>query len=62
MDEEKQRKIASEGGAASGGNFKNDPDRAAEAGREGGEASAEDRNEGSSQGSVEGGGSQGGRG
>lgn len=36
MDPEKQRKIASEGGKASGGNFKNDPKRASEAGREGG--------------------------
>lgn len=36
MDEETQRKIASKGGQASGGNFKNDPDRAREAGRKGG--------------------------
>lgn len=35
----KQRDIASEGGKASGGNFKNDPERASEAGRKGGEAS-----------------------
>ncbi|OZA13938.1 MAG: stress-induced protein, partial [Rhodobacterales bacterium 17-64-5] len=33
MDDERQREIASEGGKASGGNFKNDPERAAEAGR-----------------------------
>lgn len=37
MDKDKQREIASEGGKASGGNFKNDPERAAEAGRKGGE-------------------------
>src|SRR6516164_5812426 len=36
MDEEKQREIASKGGQASGGNFANDPARAAEAGRKGG--------------------------
>ncbi|HEX5797387.1 MAG TPA: general stress protein [Candidatus Saccharimonadales bacterium] len=36
MDEEKQRKIASKGGKASGGNFKNDPQRASEAGKKGG--------------------------
>lgn len=35
MDEEKQRKIASEGGKASGGNFANDPQRASEAGKKG---------------------------
>ena len=29
MDEEKQREIASKGGSASGGNFANDPERAA---------------------------------
>jgi len=39
MDEEKQREIASKGGSASPGNFKNDPERASEAGRKGGEAS-----------------------
>lgn len=38
MDEEKQRAIASKGGSASGGNFKNDPERAREAGRKGGQA------------------------
>jgi len=37
MDEKKQRDIASKGGRASGGNFKNDPERAAEAGRKGGQ-------------------------
>jgi general stress protein YciG len=36
MDEDKQRKIARKGGQASGGNFKNDPKRAAKAGRVGG--------------------------
>lgn len=36
MDESKQREIASKGGKASGGNFKNDPERASEAGRRGG--------------------------
>lgn len=36
MDPKKQREIASKGGQASGGNFKNDPIRAAEAGRKGG--------------------------
>jgi uncharacterized protein len=36
MDEKTQREIASKGGQASGGNFKNDPARAAEAGRKGG--------------------------
>ena len=39
MDREKQREIASKGGRASGGNFKNDPARASEAGRKGGERS-----------------------
>ncbi|HEY0629025.1 MAG TPA: KGG domain-containing protein, partial [Sphingomicrobium sp.] len=33
MDEDEQREIAS--GSASGGNFANDPERAAEAGRKG---------------------------
>ena len=36
MDREKQREIASKGGSASGGNFKNDPERASVAGRKGG--------------------------
>ena len=39
MDDKKQREIASKGGRASGGNFKNDPERAAEAGKKGGEHS-----------------------
>ena len=39
MDEKKQREIASKGGYASGGNFKNDPVRASEAGHKGGHAS-----------------------
>lgn len=39
MDEAKQREIASKGGKASGGNFKNDPQRASEAGKKGGQAS-----------------------
>ena len=33
MDAETQRKIASKGGKASGGNFKNDPEKAARAGK-----------------------------
>ena len=45
MGLEQRREIASKGGSASGGNFKNDPRRAAEAGREGGRASAESRNQ-----------------
>ncbi len=36
MDEEKQRKIAKKGGQASGGNFKNDRQKASEAGKKGG--------------------------
>ena len=39
MDEKKQKDIASQGGQASGGNFANNPGRAAEAGRKGGQAS-----------------------
>lgn len=39
MDRTKQRAVASKGGSASGGNFKNDPERAARAGRKGGEQS-----------------------
>jgi general stress protein YciG len=35
MDEDKQREIASKGGKASGGNFKNDRERASEAGKKG---------------------------
>ncbi len=43
MDEEKQREIASKGGHSQGkennpGNFANDPARAAEAGRQGGQS------------------------
>lgn len=43
MDEEKQREIASKGGQSQGkennpGNFANDPARAAEAGRHGGQS------------------------
>lgn len=36
MDEKKQREIASKGGRASGGNFKNDREKASTAGRKGG--------------------------
>jgi general stress protein YciG len=39
MDPARQREIASKGGQASGGNFKNDPGRASIAGRKGGENS-----------------------
>jgi len=35
MDPDKQRKIASEGGHASSGNFANDRERASEAGKKG---------------------------
>jgi hypothetical protein len=38
MDAERQRRIASQGGKASGGNFANDPQRAREAGRKGNQA------------------------
>lgn len=38
MDEDKQREIAAKGGRESGGNFKNDPQRAADAGRKGGQS------------------------
>jgi uncharacterized protein len=38
MDQQRQREIASKGGRASGGNFKNDPGRAATAGRKGGQS------------------------
>jgi uncharacterized protein len=37
IDEHRRREIASAGGHASGGNFKNDPQRAADAGRKGGQ-------------------------
>lgn len=36
MDDDKQQEIASKGGQASGGNFKNDPKKASEAGKKGG--------------------------
>lgn len=36
MDSDKQKDIASKGGKASSGNFKNDPQRASEAGKKGG--------------------------
>jgi len=39
MSPERQREIASKGGKVSGGNFANNRERAAEAGREGGRAS-----------------------
>jgi hypothetical protein len=50
MDHAKQREIASKGGSASGGNFANNPERAAVAGRKGGEASrgGGNRNQGGS--------------
>jgi general stress protein YciG len=40
MDDDKQRDIASKGGEASSGNFRNDPKRAAEAGKKGGQSSS----------------------
>jgi uncharacterized protein len=40
MDLAQRRAIASKGGSASGGNFRNDPARAAEAGRKGGSVSS----------------------
>jgi len=40
MDDDKQRDIASKGGQASGGNFANDPERASEAGKKGGQSSS----------------------
>ena len=39
IDAERQREIARMGGKASGGNFKNNPERAAAAGRAGGKVS-----------------------
>lgn len=36
MDSSKQKDIASKGGKASGGNFKNNPERASAAGKKGG--------------------------
>lgn len=65
MDEDQQREIASKGGSASPGNFKNDPERAAEAGREGGKARGEGRGESGGQGGnrgSQGGGGRGGQG
>jgi uncharacterized protein len=43
MDDEKQRKIASMGGSASGGNFKNDRGKASEAGKKSSGNFANDR-------------------
>jgi uncharacterized protein len=40
MDEDKQREIASKGGSASGGNFKNDREKASRAGKKGGQNSS----------------------
>jgi general stress protein YciG len=40
MDEDQRRSIASKGGKESGGNFRNAPQRAAEAGKKGGQQSA----------------------
>lgn len=45
MDPKKQREIASRGGSASGGNFKNDRQKASRAGRIGGKASRRGRTE-----------------
>lgn len=39
MDPDRQRQIASKGGKASGGNFKNDPQKASRAGKKGGQSS-----------------------
>lgn len=39
MDPAKQRAIASKGGSASGGNFKNDREKASRAGKKGGQHS-----------------------
>lgn len=38
MSDQKQSDIASEGGSTSGGNFKNDPERASREGKKGAEA------------------------
>ncbi len=47
MDESKQREIASKGGQASGGNFKNDTAKASQAGKKGAAAqSTEDKAKG----------------
>jgi uncharacterized protein len=42
MDDDKQREIASKGGKASGGNFKNDREKASSAGKKGAEAQSTD--------------------
>jgi general stress protein YciG len=39
MDQDKQREISAKGGHESGGNFRNDPQRASEAGHRGGQQS-----------------------
>lgn len=44
MSKEKVSKIASMGGRMSGGNFKNNPEKAREAGRKGGKARSRNRN------------------
>jgi uncharacterized protein len=44
MDEDKQREIASKGGSASGGNFKNDREKASRAGKKGGQNSSRSAN------------------
>ena len=47
MDDSKQQQIASKGGSESGGNFKNDKNRASEAGKKGAAAqSREDKAKG----------------
>lgn len=43
MSPDKQKEIASMGGKASSGNFKNDPARASKAGKKGGQASSRSR-------------------
>ncbi|HEY8998783.1 MAG TPA: general stress protein [Candidatus Saccharimonadales bacterium] len=42
MDEDKQKEIASKGGQMSGGNFKNDREKASEAGKKGAEHQSTD--------------------
>lgn len=44
MSEDEKRQARSKGGQNSGGNFKNDPERASEAGRKGGQNSRGGRN------------------
>jgi len=46
MDPEKKHEIQSKGGQASGGNFKNDPERASKAGHEGGSKQGQENNPG----------------